>query len=150
GKRRYKASKPLDFSATSKFPPEGQKDCTGSLAGETLTLSCEEGSAELKKTVRKRPTMGKKPPEGAVVIFDGKDTAEWVGGRVDAKTGWLNTDRKDIRSKRKFNDYSVHLEFLTPFLPEARDQGRGNSGFYQVHHYEVQILDSFGLDGKNN
>jgi hypothetical protein len=151
GKRKYKAMKPEEFSATSTFPPPGQKDYTASLAGETLTISTDDGkSLGLKKTARKSPTMGAKPPEGAIVLFDGKDASEWVGGRADAKTGWLNTDRKDIRTKRKFSNYTVHAEFLLPFLPDARDQGRGNSGFYQVDLYEVQILDSFGLDGKNN
>jgi hypothetical protein len=62
----------------------------------------------------------------------------------------LNTDGADILTKRKFNNYTMHLEFMLPFRPDARGQGRGNSGFYQVDHYEVQILDSFGLDGKNN
>jgi hypothetical protein len=62
----------------------------------------------------------------------------------------LNTDGSDIATKRKFNNYTAHVEFMLPFRPDARGQGRGNSGFYQVHHYEVQILDSFGLDGKNN
>jgi hypothetical protein len=151
GKRRYKAQKPEEFSATSKFPPPGQKDYTATLSGETLTVKADDGkSLTLKKTARKSPTIGLKPPEGAVVLFDGKDASEWVGGRLDKATGWLNTDRKDIRTKRKFSSYTVHAEFLVPFLPEARDQGRGNSGFYQVDHYEVQILDSFGLDGKNN
>ena len=94
--------------------------------------------------------MGKKPPEGALVLFDGKNKDQWEGGRLDPKTKFLNTDGKDIKTKKKFNSYSVHLEFLLPYRPDARDQGRGNSGFYQVLMYEVQILDSFGLDGKNN
>ncbi len=92
----------------------------------------------------------KSRPSGAIVLFDGTNTNEWNGGRLDDKTKLLNTDGRDMVTKRKFNNYTMHLEFLLPFRPDARGQGRGNSGFYQVDHYEVQILDSFGLEGKDN
>ncbi len=46
----------------------------------------------------------------------------------------------------KFGSGKLHLEFRTPFLPDARDQARGNSGVYVQGRYEVQILDSFGDD----
>ncbi len=39
---------------------------------------------------------------------------------------------------------------MTPFMPEARGQGRGNSGCYLRYRYEVQILDSFGLPPRDN
>ena len=104
----------------------------------------------LERVVRKSGTLGKKSPEGAIVLFDGSNKNEWMGGRVDTKTGLLNTDGKDIRTKRKFSNYHMHIEFLLPYKPAARGQGRGNSGFYQVDDYEVQVLDSFGLEGLNN
>ena len=50
-------------------------------------------------------------------------------------------------SKQKFGAGTYHIEFRTPFQPEARGQGRGNSGCYLQGRYEVQVLDSFGLDG---
>src|SRR5439155_15098313 len=142
------------FSATAKFPPVAQQDFNGTIVGETLTIETVEGdkkgTIELKKLARKSSTLGKKPPEGAIVLFDGASKDEWNGGRVDKTTGFLNTDGSDITTKRKFSSYIAHVEFLLPYRPDARGQGRGNSGFYQVDHYEVQILDSFGLDGKNN
>jgi CubicO group peptidase (beta-lactamase class C family) len=152
GQRKYLAQEPDQFSATSKFPPTGQKDYTATIAGDTLTGKTDEGvSFELKKVVRKSTTLGAKPPEGAVVLFDGTNTDAWNGGgRLDKATGFLNTDGHDITTKQKFNNYTAHVEFLLPYRPDARGQGRGNSGFYQVDHYEVQILDSFGLDGKDN
>lgn len=151
GKKKYLAQSPAEFSATSKFPPEGQKEYTAAISGESMTGKTDDGkSFTLKKVARESSTMGAEAPSGAVVLFDGKNKDEWQGGRLDSTTGLLNTDGSDIFTKRKFNNYTMHLEFLLPYRPAARGQGRGNSGFYQVDHYEVQILDSFGLDGKNN
>ena len=151
GKRKYLAQKAEDFSATSKFPPAGHKEYSGTVDGNTLSLESADGkSFKLTRTERKSKTMGAKPPEGAVVLFDGQGTNAWNGGRLDKVTKLLNTDGKDIRTKQKFNNYTVHLEFMLPYRPDARGQGRGNGGFYMVDMYEVQLLDSFGLDGKNN
>jgi hypothetical protein len=150
GNRKYLAQAPHEFSATSKFPPPGQKDYTGTIANGQLSGKTDDGqSFTLKKTVREGSTLGKKAPEGAIILFDGTNADNWTGGaRVD--NGILNTDGNNLYTKQKFNDYTVHLEFMEPFRPDARGQGRGNSGFYQINLYEIQILDSFGLDGKNN
>jgi hypothetical protein len=151
GKRKYLAQKPDEFSATAKFPPEGNTDHTATADGNSLKLNAPDGKTiELKKTTRESKTLGVKPPANALVLFDGTSKDAWTGGRVDEKTKFLNTDGADIRTKKKFNNYTMHVEFLLPYRPDARGQGRGNSGFYQVDMYEVQILDSFGLDGKNN
>jgi hypothetical protein len=151
GKRKYLAQKPEEFSATSKFPPVGQKDYDATIMGGNLIIQTADGQVfALKKTVRKSPTLGAKPPQGALVLFDGTTTDEFDRGRLDKENGILNTDGKDIVTKKKFLNYTVHCEFMLPYRPDARGQGRGNSGFYMVDLYEVQILDSFGLDGKNN
>lgn len=100
----------------------------------------------LKKANRKSATLGKKPPSGALVLFDGSTADHFKNGKV--------VDGKhlaaDCETKEKFDDYSLHLEFRTPFKPHARGQARGNSGVYLQGRYECQVLDSFGLEGKDN
>jgi len=153
GKRSYKAKGHEKFSATAKFPPVGHKGYHGELSGEVLTIKTDDAKVrtlELKKVKRESKTLGQKAPDGAVVLFDGTNKDQWSGGVFDEKRKVINTNGDDVRTKKSFNNYVVHLEFMTPFRPAERDQGRGNSGFYQVDTYEVQVLDSFGLEGKMN
>jgi len=55
-----------------------------------------------------------------------------------------------VTSKEKFPSCELHVEFLLSFMPNARGQGRSNSGCYLQGRYEVQMLDSFGLTGEHN
>lgn len=151
GQRSYLGRNPQEFSATRQFPPAGHRPYTATACGKVMKGKTDEGQPfELKKTVRTSPTEGAPPPEDAIVLFDGSNADAWNGGRLDEATRLLNTDGRDIRSKQRFHNFVIHLEFMLPYRPEARGQGRGNSGFYLVDHYEVQILDSFGLEGLHN
>ena len=142
----------------------GKVEVDGSASGGAATFKGEKGTAvvndgvakittpegkalgDLKKVERKSTTMGKKPPEGAVVLFDGKngdaftDPKKFVDGLMS----------QGITTTQKFQDFSLHLEFLLSYMPAGRGQGRANSGCYMQGRYEVQILDSFGLSGEHN
>ncbi len=120
---------------------------TATIHGGVLVLAGEGSSnATLSRTERRSPTLGAKPPPDAQVLFDGGAAEQWENGR--SENGLLLAT--GCTSKQRFGDYTLHLEFRTPYMPAARGQGRGNSGVYHSGRWETQILDSFGLEGRDN
>ncbi len=127
---------------------EGRK-MQGTIADGKLTLQSSEGAGKmlLERIERKSPTLGAKPPAGAVIIFDGTSEEGIVEkGHLTP----MQTLQAGFTTKEKFQDYTLHLEFRLSWMPEARGQGRSNSGVYLHDCYEIQVLDSFGLEGEHN
>jgi hypothetical protein len=111
----------------------------------------------LERVIRKSPTLGAKPPEHAVVIFDGTSTDALRVWDKEEKPGMtpegflqLLPGSDGIETREAFGACKLHIEFRLPFEPKGRGQGRGNSGCYLQGRYEVQILDSFGLEGEQH
>jgi hypothetical protein len=128
-------------------PVEIKKGFEATITGDTLTGKTDAGAAfTLKKTVRKSPNEGLKAPAGAIILFDGSNVNAWTGTSLIEG----NLMKQGGETKQKFTDYILHVEFILPFKPFARSQGRGNSGVYNQHRYEVQVLDSFGVKGMDN
>jgi hypothetical protein len=106
----------------------------------------------LPKSLRRSPTEGARPPANALVLLP------YVPGSLTnleqlTNTNWavmedgsMMVRNGENKSKKDLGDMQLHIEWMTPYMPEARGQGRGNSGVYLQNRYEVQVLDSFGLD----
>jgi hypothetical protein len=116
-------------------------------------LSGHKGDKDfiLKKVTRTPPSLGAKPPQGALVLFDGKNLDAWAkkngkswleedgparwrlieGGAVEVVT---NSDC--IITHRKFSDCKVHVEFRTLGYPS-------NSGVFLQDRYEANINETY-------
>ncbi len=93
-------------------------------------------------------------PSDAEVLFDGHGLDKWEnehGGSATWKTNGNfvesvaveNTPRGGIRTKGKWADFQLHVEWASPNPPKGQDQARGNSGILINNMYEVQVLDSY-------
>lgn len=91
------------------------------------------------------------PPSDAVVLFDGTNLDQWKAQKDGGAAPWKIEDGAftvvpgtgGIESKESFGDAQIHLEWLSPSVVKGESQGRGNSGFFLMGKYEIQILDSY-------
>jgi hypothetical protein len=90
-------------------------------------------------------------PSDAIVLFDGKNTSEWVSDKDSSAVQWdvadgamtVKAGAGGIRTKRSFGDCQLHLEFREPAVVKGEGQMRGNSGVFFQNRYEVQVLDCY-------
>lgn len=111
----------------------------------------------LEKQEFKSPTLGLKPPKGAVVLFDGSDYDAWQHSSGKPVTWNIKDDamqtvtehnaanRKKglggtIETKDKFGSLCFHMEFRYSLEANKSGQGRGNSGLFFIPLGEVQML----------
>ena len=146
-------NKEKDLERINAAAQDGQvifkaKNGTGVLKAGKMNITDTDGQAvgTLTRVVRSSPTVAKKAPKGATVLFDGSNAKGWKNGRLTADKLLM----EGTTSLETFKDHQLHIEFRLPYQPEDRGQGRGNSGIYVQGRYEVQMLDSFGLAGKQN
>lgn len=93
------------------------------------------------------------PPSNAVILFNGKDLSKWqtrsggvAGWKVEGDVVTVVPGTGDIMTKETFTDFYLHLEWMEPDMPNAKGQAKGNSGVYLQGRYEIQVLDSYGIE----
>src|ERR1041384_3978346 len=91
------------------------------------------------------------PTSDAIILFDGKNANEWVSARDGSPAGWSVANgvmtvvkpAGDIKTKRSFTNYQLHIEWRIPEGITGSGQARGNSGVYLAAvdsgGYEIQV-----------
>ena len=95
--------------------------------------------------MRHSPTEGAKPP-GAVVLFDGTTAENFIDGTH------VQGQEPDVGGHLASRSSATTRCTSSSASPTCRGPraGRSNSGVYLHDCYEIQVLDSFGLEGENN
>ena len=144
--------------------------------GVTIDIKIRDTDVTFTKTQRRSDTLGARAPAGAVVIFDGTNVDMFEpGARINefqmpavgqgggnrpqgqgqgqgqrlagfGNTLWAEAAAKPFEQR----PYTLHVEFMLSYMPNARGQARSNSGVYIDEAYECQVLDSFGLELKSD
>ena len=103
--------------------------------------------------VQPAPQAGQAPPSDAIVLFDGKDLAQWQAEDGSAAKWVVRDGFVEVKpgtgmlvSRRGFGDAQLHIEWATPTPPKGEGQERGNSGIFLMGIYELQVLDSYQND----
>ena len=124
----------------------------GSIENSHFTGGNGDKKFDLQHVVRTSPTLGAKPPVGAVILFDGSNLDAWA-----AKNGkdWLTESgpvpwkllpdgtleiiptTESIITHKKFGDCHLHVEFRTIGYPSK-------SAVFLEARYEININETYG------
>ena len=97
------------------------------------------------------PEQPGKPPSDAIILFDGTDLSKWEADSGTGPAKWIIRDGAMecvpgsgfVRTKEKFGDCQLHVEWASPTPVQGDSQGRGNSGVFLMGLCEVQVLDNY-------
>jgi hypothetical protein len=101
--------------------------------------------------VKVDPGSATKAPSDAIVLFDGSNLNQWMSPKTNGAAPWIvengaftvKPGTGNIRTKEKFGDCQLHIEWRTPAGIKGEGQDRGNSGIFLMEKYELQVLDNF-------
>ncbi len=146
-----------------KLENAGEYKLNGTITPDSVEADGFEGKNPVKLSLKRKqvvsPTLGLQAPEGALVLFDGRDFSKWRANDGsdlpwEIKDGAMLAKKKIKNGKKVYSDaftksvfgaVKIHIEFKIP--AEYNIAGyRGNSGVY-FGPYEIQVLDSFGSEG---
>lgn len=90
-------------------------------------------------------------PSDAIILFDGSNLNAWESASDQKPAKWKLDDKAmtvakgtgAIKTKQKFGDCQLHIEWRSPAEIKGEGQGRGNSGVFLMGIYELQVLDSY-------
>lgn len=127
--------------------------CFVSVAQQTARESLDPKVTEVWEPRVTKVTPGAnagEAPSDAIILFNGKDLSEWTSLNGDP-TKWevkdgaftVTPSTGDIKTKRTFGDFQLHIEWRAPSVIKGDGQGRGNSGIFLQERYELQVLDSY-------
>ncbi|MCK5691953.1 MAG: DUF1080 domain-containing protein [Bacteroidales bacterium] len=99
------------------------------------------------------PGKGMLPPSDAIVLYGGAGDLDLWESEQEGPAKWIAGDELTvaagtggIKTKQSFGDMQVHVEWRSPAKVKGDGQDRGNSGFFLMGLYEVQVLDSYNSE----
>jgi len=140
-----------NFDELGTPPPRAPKKPAGKGKAAADKSAAEKSTGEKSVSEKSAPakTAGRKPTaETRRDLLEGPTPLNPV--KWELANGAMRCTRGagSVVTKRKFGAFKMHVEFRTPFMPEAREQSRGNSGVL-FHGLEIQVLDTYGLGGRS-
>jgi len=89
-------------------------------------------------------SQGSAPSDAIVLLGKKQGLSAWENAENwKCQDGVATVGKGAIRTKQKFGDCQLHIEWSSPKPARGHGQDRGNSGIFFMETYEIQVLDSY-------